>query len=124
MSARPDRASGWRFRLVFLLAILAVAGGLSALASSSPDGLDSATLRGCAVADVDGAEHLTGQCLAQSARDHDLAASPLADYSIGGVESSGGLAGVIGALITLAAAGAVFWLIARTRPAAPTDSGA
>lgn len=107
--------SGRRFRLVFLLAILVVAGGLSALASPSPDGLDAATLRGCAVTDVGGVAQLTGQCIAQSATGHPAASSPLADYAVGGV---------LGALITLAAAGAVFWLIARTRSAAPTDSGA
>jgi len=116
--------SGRRFRLAFLLAILAVAGGLSYLSSSSPDGLDSATMRGCEIADVGGAEHLSGQCIAQSARDHGLAASPLADYSVAGIEGSGGVAGVIGALGTLALAGAVFWLIARTRSRrAGADSG-
>lgn len=107
--------NGRRFWVAFLAVTLAIAGGLSYLASSSPDGLDSATLRGCEVVEVDGAEELTGQCIAQSATGHPVAASPLADYAILGADGSGGLAGIIGALLTLAVAGGLFWLIARTR---------
>lgn len=103
------------FWVGFILATLIIAGGVSYLASSSPDGLDSATLKGCDVVEVDGGEELTGQCIAQSATDHHLASSPLADYSILGGENTGGLAGVIGVLVTVAVAGGAFWLIARSK---------
>jgi len=118
--------SGRRFWASFVLVILAIAGGVSYLASSSPDGLDSATLRGCQVVEVDGAEELTGQCIAQSATEHPVSSSPLADYTVLGADGSGGLAGVIGALLTLAVAGGLFWLIARNRSRSRTrtDAGA
>ncbi len=99
----------------FLIATLVVAGGLSYLASASPDGLDAATLRGCEVIGPDGAEQPTGQCVAQTAHDHALAGSPLADYTLGGVAGSVGAAGVIGAVVTLAVAGLFFWTLARSR---------
>ena len=44
-----------------------------------------------------------------------MASSPLAEYSVRGLGDSNGLAGVIGVLVTLALAGGVFWLIARSR---------
>ena len=99
----------------FLIATLVVAGGLSYLASSSPDGLDAATLRGCETIRSDGAEQLAGQCIAQTAHDHALAGSPLADYTLGGAAGSVGAAGVIGAVVTLAVAGLFFWALARSR---------
>ena len=46
-----------------------------------------------------------------------MAASPLADYTVAGAEASGGLAGVIGVAVTLAAAGALFWTLSRGRSA-------
>ena len=110
------RRRNWLFWIVFGLAALLIAGGVSYLASSSPDGLDSATLKGCEVVDNDGAEELVGDCIAQHAADHSMSASPLADYSIAGGEGTGGLAGIIGVFVTLAVAGGAFWLIARTRP--------
>ncbi len=118
--------SGRRFWVSFALVILAIAGGVSYLASSSPDGLDSATLRGCQVVEVDGAEQLTGECIAQSATGHPVSSSPLADYTVLGAAGSGGMAGVIGALLTLAVAGGLFWLIARNRSRSRprTDPGA
>ena len=106
-----------RFRIACLVVTLLIAGGLSYLASSSPDGLDSATLRGCEIVKVAGTEQLSGQCIAQDARDHAMAASPLADYTVTGAEASGGLAGVIGVAVTLAAAGALFWTLSRGRSA-------
>ena len=109
-------SAGRGFRLAFLIAILAVAGGLSYLASPSPDGLESATLRGCEVTDAGGAERLTGDCIARHATGHAMRDSPLADYAIAGADRTGGPAGVIGALVTLAVAGGVFRLIARSRP--------
>lgn len=117
--------AGGRFRIAALIVTLLIAGGLSYLGSSSPDGLDSATMRGCQVAEHDGAEQLSGQCIAQSARDHAMAASPLADYTVAGAEGSGGLAGVIGVAVTLAAAGALFRILARGRESntSTTDFG-
>ncbi len=108
-------ARGKTFWIGFLIVTLLIAGGLSYLASSSPDGLDSATLQGCEVIEVNGTEELTGSCIAQHAGDHAMATSPLADYAIVGKDGTGGLAGVIGVIVTLAVAGGVFWLIARRR---------
>lgn len=104
------------FVLGGLLVALLLAGVVSGFASSSPDGLDSATRRGCTV-DADGA--ITGgTCMAQRERDHQLADSPLAGYGvrgIGGRYLSGGLSGVLGVLITFGLGGGVFWLVRRRR---------
>jgi cobalt/nickel transport protein len=102
-----------RFHLAFLIVALAVAGGLSYLASSSPDGLDSVTLAGCELGEDGGP--VGGECIAQNAREHGLAGSPLADYAVGGAEGSVGLAGVLGVVVTLVVAGGLFWLL-RSRP--------
>lgn len=111
MSATERRSWFW---VGFALVTLIIAGGVSYLASSNPDGLDSATLQGCEVVEVDGGEELTGECIAQSATDHHLASSPLADYSIVGGENTGGIAGIIGVVVTVLVAGGLFWVIART----------
>lgn len=103
------------FWLAFAAAVLVIAGGLSYLASGSPDGLDSATLQGCEVVETAAGEELSGACIAQHAGEHPLASSPLADYAIGGQAATGGIAGVIGALVTLAVASAAFWGIARSK---------
>jgi cobalt/nickel transport protein len=105
----------WSFWLAFAAATLAIAGVVSYFASSSPDGLDSATLRGCEVVESAGGEELTGECIAQHAAEHDLAASPLAEYAIGGRDGTGGIAGILGVLVTVGVAGSAFWLIARSR---------
>ena len=82
----------------------------------TPDGLDSATLKGCEVVQTAHGEELTGSCIAQRAEDHDLAASPLADYAVGGDSRFTGVAGVAGVVVTLALAGGLFWLLRkRTR---------
>jgi cobalt/nickel transport protein len=107
-------ARRWFFA-AFAVVTLLIAGGVSYFASASPDGLDSATLRGCEVVDTGGGEALTGDCIAQHAGDHAMSGSPLADYAIEGDEATGGLAGVIGVAVTVTIAGTVFWLIARTR---------
>jgi cobalt/nickel transport protein len=118
----PARRVGRRtFLAVFAAAALLIAGIVSYAASSSPDGLDSTTLRGCETVVVDGAEQLTGSCIAQHATDHALASSPLADYSVRGIGSTNGIAGVIGVLVTLAVAVGVFWLIASRRSARATS---
>ncbi|OFJ55233.1 PDGLE domain-containing protein [Mycolicibacterium grossiae] len=108
-------ARGRAFWVGCVAAILLIAGGVSYLASSSPDGLDATTLRGCEVVEVDGVEQLRGSCIAQQAAPHALESAPLADYAIGGREGTGGVAGVIGAVVTLALAGGAFWLIARRK---------
>lgn len=110
----PTRRSWW-FWIGFALVTLVVAGGVSYLASSSPDGLDSATLQGCEVVETADGEELRGDCIAQHARDHALADSPLADYAVGGRDGTGGLAGVLGVVVTVVVAGGAFWLIARSR---------
>lgn len=103
------------FLIGFAVVALLVAGVISYFASSAPDGLDSATQRGCKTVVVNGAEQLRGDCIAQHATDHAMASSPLAEYSVRGLGDSNGIAGVIGVLVTLALAGGVFWLIARSR---------
>jgi cobalt/nickel transport protein len=102
-----------RFSLGFLLVALLVAGGLSYFASSAPDGLDSVTLQGCDVVETDAGEQLEGTCIAQHAGDHALAGGPLADYALDGRDGTVGPAGVIGVLVTLVAAGGLFWLLRR-----------
>ena len=103
------------FWIAFVVATLLIAGGISYFASTSPDGLDSATLRGCEVVESPEGEQLTGSCIAQHATEHTMSTSPLADYVVGGHAATGGLAGVIGVLVTVALAGSTFWLIARSR---------
>lgn len=88
------------FATVLLLA-LTLAGVVSFYASSSPDGLEK-------VAEDRG--------FIDTARDHDLSASPLADYGVKGVEDtrlSGGLAGIIGVGATLALGSGVFLVLRR-----------
>lgn len=105
----------WRFWAGFAAAIVLIAGVVSYFASSSPDGLDSATLQGCQVVATDHGEQLTGQCIAQHATEHPLSVSPLADYTVFGHAGSVGVAGIIGAVVVLALAGGAFWLLARSR---------
>lgn len=110
------------FWVGFLIVTLLIAGGLSYAASASPDGLDSATLQGCQVVEQDGAEVLTGQCIAQTARDHPMADSPLADYSVRGIADSGGIAGVIGVMVTLMLGFGLFRLIGRASGKRPSPA--
>lgn len=117
MTNSPRRR--WLFWIGFAAVTLVIAGVVSYFASSSPDGLDSATRKGCEVVETGGSEELSGSCIAQQATDHPLSTSPLADYSLSGNDATGGLAGIIGVLVTLAVAGGAFWLIARTRGAKP-----
>ena len=111
----------WLFFAGFALVALIIAGALSYFADSDPDGLDSATLKGCEVVETNGGEVLTGDCIAKNAGDHHLADSPLADYAVGGDDRFTGLAGILGVVATAAVAGGLFWLL-RRRPAA-TGSG-
>ena len=77
-----------------LAVTLLVAGVVSLVASGSPDGL----------------EWVAGQLgFADAARDHPVAASPLAGYGSAG-------AGLIGTVVVLALATGLFWLIRRRTP--------
>jgi hypothetical protein len=116
VAAAPGSPAGRSHRrnratlIVGLAVALLVAGVLSFYASAQPDGLE-------AVAERSG--------LAQAAQEHPLADSPLADYGVSGVESariSGGLAGVIGVVLTFVLTTGGFLLVARRRPDA--DAGA
>jgi cobalt/nickel transport protein len=102
-----------RFSVGFLVVALLIAGGLSYFASSSPDGLDTVALHGCATVQTAGGEELAGECIARNATDHATAGSPLADYSLFGGDDTVGAAGIIGVLVTLAVAGGLFWLLRR-----------
>lgn len=85
----------------FLLALV-LAGVVSYYASASPDGLER-------VAEDKG--------FIATAQDHDLADSPVADYAVRGVEDSrlaGGLAGVLGVVLTFSVGG-LFFLAVRGR---------
>ena len=96
----------------FLLALV-LAGGVSYYASSSPDGLNK-------VAEDKG--------FSATAEDHPLEDSPVAGYEVRGVSDgrlSGGLAGVLGVVVTFAIGGAVFLAVrGRGRGAAGTGAGA
>jgi cobalt/nickel transport protein len=109
---RGNKGLAW-FLVGFLVVALVVAGALSYLASSHPDGLDTVTLSGCEVTEADGGEVLNGQCIAQHAQDSPVAGSPFADYGVAGDSALVGIAGIVGVLVTLAVAGGLFWLIRR-----------
>ena len=105
------------FLLSGLFVALLLAGVVSNLASSAPDGLDSVSKKGCttnATGEITG-----GDCMAQGAKEHELRAGPLAGYGIRGIDNthlSTGLAGVTGVLLTFAVGTGVFWLARRRRP--------
>jgi hypothetical protein len=87
----------WWFLGIGLLVALLVAGVLSGFASSSPDGLERVSIdRG----------------FDQAAADSAVAGSPLADYTVDGVDNgrlSTGLAGIIGVALTLAVSAGLFY---------------
>jgi cobalt/nickel transport protein len=103
---------------------LLLAGVVSNFASGSPDGLDSASTKGCTV-NAEG-EITGGDCMARNAKDHELGDSPLADYGIRGIDNaflSTGISGAAGVLLTFAVGGGLFWL-ARRRSSTPDGAGA
>jgi cobalt/nickel transport protein len=110
------RRLGWFLAGGLLVAIL-LAGVVSTVASSSPDGLDHTALKGCTV--NAGGEITGGTCMARQEQEHQTAGSPLAGYGIRGLGNdrlSTGLAGVLGVGVTFAISGGVFWLVRRRRP--------
>ncbi|MFZ2178103.1 MAG: PDGLE domain-containing protein [Rhodococcus sp. (in: high G+C Gram-positive bacteria)] len=117
------RPSVRRVLASFALAALLIAGVVSYLASSSPDGLDSATTRGCDTVETDTGEALVGDCIARNATAHHLSDSPLAGYTVGDRSQLTGVAGVVGVVATLVVAGGLFGLLAR-RPRADVESAA
>ncbi len=121
-TANRTRTKTWVFFAAFAVVALVLAGVLSYFADSDPDGLDSATLKGCEVVETDAGEELTGDCIARNAQDHHLADGPLADYALGGDDRFTGVAGVLGVLATAVVAGGLFWLLRRRTPER-TDQG-
>lgn len=106
-------AKVWAFVAAGLLTALLLAGVVSALASPSPDGLESTARRGCT---TDESGQITGgTCMARSEQEHEVG-GPLADYGVRGLGNtslSTGLAGVTGVLLTFAVGGGLFWLARR-----------
>ena len=105
--SRP-RLSRRTFFAAFLVLALLVAGVASYYASSHPDGL----------------EYVAQQAgFIDQAEDSPASRSPMADYTTRGVEDerlSGGVAGVVGALVVLVLAGGLFRVLRRREP----DGGA
>ena len=100
-----------RFTVIALLVTLLTAGVLSWFGSSNPDGLEH-------VAQTLG--------FAQTAEEHAASDSPLADYRAEGVEDarlSGGLAGVIGVVVTGLLMGALLLVLRRRGSPDATDDG-
>lgn len=101
MSPSRVPAAPRRNRVLWLAGLavaLLCAGVLSYFASASPDGLERV------------AEHLG---FAQTATHHASADGPLADYQVKSIDHpwlSGGLAGVIGALVVLVCSTVLVWL--------------
>lgn len=87
-----------------LLTALVLAGVASFYASSHPDGLEYVAER-------------TG--FGETAEDSSTADGPMADYAVKGVDSprlAGGLAGVVGVLVTLGLAGGIGYAVRRRQP--------
>lgn len=90
------------FLVVGVAVALLLAGGVSFYASSNPDGLEY-------VAEQTG--------FLDTAQENAAADGPLADYRTEGVEDerlSGGLAGVVGALVVLLLAGGLAFAVRRS----------
>jgi cobalt/nickel transport system permease protein len=96
-----DRRLTWFLGLGLLVTLL-VAGGLSLFASGEPDGLERVSI---------------DKGFEDSAGDHAMADSPLADYGMSGVEGRAGtsLAGIIGVAATLVVTLGLLYGIARYR---------
>ena len=93
-----------KFYLVFLLVTIGLAGIVSFYASSSPDGLEK-------VAEDVG--------FIETAQDHSLDNSALADYGVAGIENerlSVGIAGIIGVIATGVLMYLIIKFISRKKP--------
>lgn len=112
-----------RVSILFAVAAFLCAGVLSYLADSSPDGLEAATARGCAVAEVDGSTVMTGECPASEAADHPWDTGPLAGYTVAGHTGATGVAGVLGVAATTVVATILFRLLVRRRGASGNRPG-
>lgn len=100
-----------RILLVGLLVAIIVAVVVAQFASSSPDGLEH-------VADQQG--------FAESAADHGLSGSPLADYGENLTDNNKlntAIAGLAGVVITFALGYGIFWLSKRTDRTPPESAG-
>ena len=99
-----SRVSRRTFLVASLVLALLVAGVASYYASSHPDGL----------------EHVAQQTgFLDTAEDSPASKSPMAGYTTRGVEDerlSGGVAGVVGALVVLVLAGGLFRVLRRRQP--------
>lgn len=87
-----------------LVAAFLLAGVASYYASAHPDGLEYVA---------------EGTGFLDSADDHAGADGPMADYTVDGVDSprlAGGLAGVVGVVMTLVLAGGIGYAVRRRRP--------
>lgn len=96
--------SNKKFYLVFLLVTVGLAGIVSFYASSSPDGLEK-------VAEDVG--------FIETAKDHSLDNSALADYGVAGIENerlSVGIAGIIGVIATGVLMYLIIKFISRKKP--------
>ncbi len=109
-TASSRRVSTRSVLLVGLLVALVLAGVVSHYASASPDGLNR----------VAGDLGFAGAEQASGTQD-----GPLAGYDVGGLGTrwSGGLAGVIGCVVVLAATYALMLLRKRSTSAARSDGG-
>jgi cobalt/nickel transport protein len=97
------------FAVAALVVTLLLAGVASYYASSHPDGLEH-------VAEKTG--------FLDTADDHPAGDGPMADYSVKGVDSprlAGGLAGVVGVVVTLVLAGVLGYAVRRRRPRTGAD---
>ena len=101
MSKPTAKVGSGRFFLAFLVVALFIGGVVSFYASGQPDGLEFVAKS-------------TG--FLNTAKNSASAGSPLAHYGVAGVKNarlSGGLAGIIGVLVTLLLAAGLFWVLRR-----------
>jgi hypothetical protein len=104
-----SRMRVWGFILGGLVVALVLAGVVSGFASSEPDGMERVAI---------------DEGFIDTAEDHDLADSPVADYGVEGVDNervSTGLAGLIGVVVTFGIGCALF-LVVRKRPKADSPT--
>lgn len=97
----PARRSHKGLLLAGLLLAFVLAGFLSGYASGSPDGLEK-------VAGDEG--------FLDAGTDSVVANFPLADYAVAGIDNerlAGGLAGIIGVLLTVAVGTLIFWAVSQ-----------